>query len=93
MTIWRMRTAYWILKATHIHSEYAILIPFPLQQWLNERASMLRFTYVASLVRFAQWHNSLLFVIGAIAQFTSIRDWCHRTETRAVSRTNGEING
>jgi hypothetical protein len=30
------------------HSEYVILvfIAFPLQQWLNERASILRYTYV-----------------------------------------------
>ena len=34
----------------HTHSEYVILIAFPLQQWLNERASMLRHTYIACLV-------------------------------------------
>jgi hypothetical protein len=28
--------------ATNTHSEYVILIPFPLQQWLYERASILR---------------------------------------------------
>jgi len=27
--------------ATNTHSEYVILIAFPLQQWSNERASML----------------------------------------------------
>jgi hypothetical protein len=31
-------------------SEYVILIAFPLQQWLNQRASMLRYTYIACLV-------------------------------------------
>jgi len=41
MTIWRMRIASWIPKATYTHSEYAILIVFPLQQWLHERLSML----------------------------------------------------
>jgi hypothetical protein len=50
VTIWRMRTACWIPKATNTHSEYVILIAFPLQQWLNGRASMLRFTYIACLV-------------------------------------------
>ena len=34
--------ACWINKATIIQSEYVILIDFFLQQWLNERASMLR---------------------------------------------------
>jgi hypothetical protein len=46
----RMRTACCIPKATNKHSEYVILIVFPLQQWLHERASMLRFTYIACLV-------------------------------------------
>jgi hypothetical protein len=32
MTIGRMRIAYWIPKATNTHSEYVILIAFPLQQ-------------------------------------------------------------
>ena len=39
----RMRCAYWITKASNIHSEYVILIPFPLQQSLRERSSILRF--------------------------------------------------
>jgi hypothetical protein len=37
-----MRTAGWITKAKNTHSEYVILIAFPLQHWLHERASMLR---------------------------------------------------
>jgi hypothetical protein len=47
-----MRIACWITKATDTHSEYVILvlIAFPRQQWLRERASMLRYTYIASLV-------------------------------------------
>jgi len=46
MTIWRMRTACWIPKATNTHSEYVILIAFPQQQWLNKRAFILRYTYI-----------------------------------------------
>jgi hypothetical protein len=38
----RMRFVCWITKATDTHSEYVILIAFPLQQWLRERASILR---------------------------------------------------
>jgi len=38
MTIWRMRFACWIPKTTNTHSEYVILIAFPLQQWSHERA-------------------------------------------------------
>jgi len=33
----RMLIACCILKATSTHSEYAIFISFPLQQWLHER--------------------------------------------------------
>ena len=37
-------------KATNTHSEYVILIAFPLQQWLHEGTSMLRYTYSDCLV-------------------------------------------
>ena len=47
MTIWRMRIACWIPKATNTRTGCVILIAFPLQQWLHERASMLRDTYTA----------------------------------------------
>jgi hypothetical protein len=40
-TAWRMSIACWICQARDTHSEYAIVIAFPLQQWLHERASML----------------------------------------------------
>jgi hypothetical protein len=48
MTVWRMRTACWISKATKTYS--VILIDFPLQQWFQERASLLRCTYVVCFV-------------------------------------------
>jgi hypothetical protein len=50
MTIRNMRIACWIPDVTDTHSEYVILMALPLQQWLHERASMLRFTYIACLV-------------------------------------------
>jgi hypothetical protein len=46
MAIWRMRIACWMTKAANTHSEYVIRIAFALQQWLRERASMLRYTYI-----------------------------------------------
>jgi hypothetical protein len=48
MTVWRMRIACCITKATNTASEYVILIAFPLQQWLKERASMLRYACTAA---------------------------------------------
>jgi hypothetical protein len=48
MTIWRMRIACWIPKATDTNSEYVTIIAFPLQKWLQERASLLRYTQIVS---------------------------------------------
>ena len=42
----RMRIACWMPKATNTHSECVILIVFPLQQWLDESASLLHYTYI-----------------------------------------------
>ena len=50
LTIWRMRIAYWIAKATNTNSKYVILIAFPLQQWLHERTLLLLYAYIACLV-------------------------------------------
>jgi len=46
---WRMRIVFRIPKAINPHSQYAILIAFPLQQWLQERASLLRHNYIPCL--------------------------------------------
>jgi hypothetical protein len=37
-------------KASNTHAEYVVFFAFPLQQWLHERASMLRYAYIACLV-------------------------------------------
>jgi len=47
MTVWRMRIACWIPKATNTHSGCVIIIAFPQQHRLHGRASMLRNTYIA----------------------------------------------
>jgi hypothetical protein len=49
MTIWRMRIACWIPKATDTHSQLVIFISLPLEQWLHERASMLRYMCIVCL--------------------------------------------
>jgi hypothetical protein len=48
MTIWRMRIACWILKATNTHSEYVILTAFP----LSESALALSYMFRARLIIF-----------------------------------------
>jgi len=45
MTIWRMRIACWIPEATNTYSQYVIITAFPLQQWLHELPSILRYAY------------------------------------------------
>jgi hypothetical protein len=50
MRVWRMRIACWIPKATNAHTQYAILIACPLQKCLQERASLLCYTYIVWIV-------------------------------------------
>jgi hypothetical protein len=50
MTIWHMRIACWITKATDTCLWYVILLAFPLQQRLHESASALGYTYTACYV-------------------------------------------
>jgi len=63
----RMRISCCAPKAIDTHSEYVIFTAFSSQQWLHERASILRYTYIAHLVILcfyqrtydccANWHN------------------------------------
>jgi hypothetical protein len=46
MTKWRKVIAFWISRTTDKYSEYFIDFPFPQQQWLNENASILCYTYI-----------------------------------------------
>jgi hypothetical protein len=49
-TIWRMLIACWITAVIKTHSEDAMLVGFPLQQWLHKPMSILRDTYSARFV-------------------------------------------
>jgi hypothetical protein len=70
-----------LAKAKNTHSEYVILIDIPLQQWLQERASMLRHMYTACLVA------SQNIVDGFQGrQFTVISHTTLRTEWPSVRR-------
>jgi hypothetical protein len=46
-----MRIACWLPNSTNTHSQYAIIINFPLQQWLHESSSTLLCTYIACLLK------------------------------------------
>jgi len=49
MTIWRRPVGRCMPKDKNTYSEYAILITFLLQQWLCERASLLRYITLSVL--------------------------------------------
>jgi hypothetical protein len=72
----RMRFASWITKATDTHSEYVILIAFPRQLWLRERASILSYTYIDSyfyqtVSRTKQWSACNRIRQGKLAAVTT----------------------
>jgi hypothetical protein len=64
-----MRFACWITKATDTNSEYVILIAFPHQKWLRERALILRFTYIVYLVT----PSYFITVVGKRWSLTSVQ--------------------
>jgi len=69
LAILHMRIACWITKATSTHSGYVILIAFPKQQWLHERASLLSYTNIVFLIFLRQgwrysWISRLFFPKG-----------------------------
>jgi hypothetical protein len=51
ITAWQMRISCWIHKATTTHSEYVILIDFPVYHWLHKHASELHYAYFSCLGR------------------------------------------
>jgi hypothetical protein len=59
MTIWRMRIACWITKATYTHWECVMFIAFPLQQWSQERASLLPYSTMPScyIISPSEWRS------------------------------------
>ena len=49
--MWRLPVVCWITKDTYTHSEYVILIAFPLQQWLRECAPMACYKHIACRIQ------------------------------------------
>ena len=84
MTIWCMRIACWIPKATdtdthththtHTHTQYALLIAFPPKQWLHERTSVLCYRYMDCLVNVQIFSYRLRWSTGSVLAFgTQVR--------------------
>ena len=72
MTIWRMRIACRIPTANkYTHSGCVILIALPQQQWLHERALMLRYTYTDCLSSPTDRQNFLTIYAATVALRTN----------------------
>jgi hypothetical protein len=78
MKIWRMRIACWITKITNTHSQFVIIIAFPLQQLLHLRASTLR-----SLSCFP----IKLVVLGHLFWLSKLYNWRKSTEIPSIRIT------
>ena len=59
--------AFWITNATNTHSEFETFIVFQ-QNSLQERASLLRYTYVAPLFFTSRWKQLLCVLLGILLQ-------------------------
>jgi hypothetical protein len=60
MTIWRTRIACWVYTVTDT-LKHATIIAFLLQQWLNERASMLRYAYIGVLYLMTELNTKIFW--------------------------------
>jgi hypothetical protein len=85
MTIWGMRIACWIRKATNTNSEYVTLFAFPLLQRLHGRPAVLRYTYIACLVK--NFGKEELTVSQA-SVLSGRDDKVHRTWRFGINRIN-----
>jgi len=70
------RIECWVPKAANRHSEYVIIIDFKLQKWLHERASVLRYTYIACLVIRT---SSVSLYVHRLSRYTYIASLVIRT--------------
>jgi len=86
MTMWRTRISCWKPKATnkYTHSGCVILTVCPLQLWLQERASKLRYIYIIFLVNshipllvlfFFTFTSSFLLIYSAITFLPFLSQW------------------
>jgi len=83
MTTWNMLISCWIPTATNKHSEYTILIAFPLQQRFNKHASVLGYTYITCLVNLNKPRctksEHLMISNVTVARIHSAVDWALRS--------------
>ena len=84
----RMHFACWITNATNTHTEYVILTTFLGQQWLRERASMLRLYvyFLSCYFCFCLYFNVTVFHFSVYANFCCLLSWTvNVTSIRSVT--------
>jgi len=81
ITIWSMRIACWIPKATNTHSRIVILIVFPLQQCLHERISLLRFMCIVFLVWLRSVQRIRMHCVGRTEYWWILKLQVHKVTT------------
>jgi hypothetical protein len=69
MTVWHMRIVRWMHKASNAHSEYVMLIAFPLKQWLHERVSMSHVIHCLSCFKCQQKRTFVWNIVTEQANF------------------------
>ena len=57
MTIWRMRIVRWITEATYTHSEYVILIYFPIETMAARTRLNVVFMFILHVVFFLLYNH------------------------------------
>ena len=94
-----MCIACWITKATNTHSQYVILFVFPLQQWLDECASLLLYTYIVCIVQYCNnyvlvmEYNTTQFLRSRfdVSVYIAVRFGARRGRLQGVSFTRLQI--
>ena len=66
-----------ITKATNRHTEHAIPIDFPQQQWLRERTSIKCYMHSACLVKYRERNGYRFCVCMIYMNGTALRHTCH----------------
>jgi len=74
MTIWHIRFACWITKATDTHSEYVIRMALPRQEWFREGAILLLLHVHACLVTSLPASDKLVHCFPLAIKTTGLRD-------------------
>jgi len=77
-----MRIAFWKNKATNTNSKYVTLIAFPLQQWLHERASRLRYSYIACLDNI-----SFIIILPSTPRSSKYSQMANYDKTKGLKKT------